>query len=226
VSGLLVEFSGAGVSFADERVLAGFTAEIRAGDSIAMLGPSGSGKTTLLKAIAGRQAVTEGTARLHFDADKPGQFGYVSQSNSLLPWLTVSENVAFPLKIMKDAANAPARVRAILREVGLEGHGRKYPREISGGMARRVVLARTLVYEPQFLLLDEPFAGLDAATRYRLIDLLLELRAKHGFTQICVEHHVEAAIKLATAFWVFGGPGRPVAILNTVDALRAELARS
>ena len=93
-------------------------------------------------------------------------------------------------------------------------------------MARRAVLARSLVYEPRFLLLDEPFGGLDGATRYRLIELLLELRKRHGFTQICVEHDVEAAVRLSDKFWVLDGPGSPIRRLDRADQLREILSRS
>ncbi|MBI3548939.1 MAG: ATP-binding cassette domain-containing protein [Elusimicrobia bacterium] len=210
----LVELSKVRVTFEDgrrshEHALSDVTLRFLEGDAVGVLGPSGCGKTTLLRVIAGQRAVSSGEARFHPDAAKPGQFGYMSQSNSLLPWLSLFENVRFPLSILGRSAGAGERVARILREVGLEGHERKYPEELSGGMARRAVLARTLIYEPSVLLLDEPFAGLDAATRDSLVDLLTRLRTAHGFSLICVEHDVQAAARLATKFLVFKGPGTP-----------------
>ncbi len=218
MSAPLVALKDAGVAFGVEPVLDLPAAEIREGDSVVILGPSGAGKTTLLKLLAGLQPATRGTVTYGFDAAKPGQFGYVSQSNSLLPWLSVYENVAFPLRILGSDRDGDSRIRSLLAEVGLEGHEGKLPRELSGGMARRVVLARTLVCEPKILLLDEPFGGLDAVTRYRLIDLLLALRRRHGFTQICIEHDIGAAVRLAQSFWILDGGGAPLRRLDIDDA--------
>lgn len=190
-------------------VLHALCLDVEEGEFLVLMGPSGSGKTTLLKVIAGQQPVSRGRVLCHFDAEKPGQFGYVSQANSLLPWLTLYENVRFPLAILRCHGDIHSRVENTLCEVGLQGHERKFPRELSGGMARRAVLARTLVFEPRILLLDEPFGGLDAATRHKLVRLLIQLRARHGFTQICVEHDVEAAVRLSEKFWVISGPGAP-----------------
>lgn len=231
-AGPLVEFVDACVSYpakggGQETVVRDLSAVLREGDAVAIIGPSGSGKTTLLRAIAGQQPVARGRLLHHFDLSRPGQCGYVSQSNSLLPWLDLRDNVAFPLSILGVAgADAGERVDGMLREVGLEGHARKLPREVSGGMARRAVLARALIYGPRLLLLDEPFGGLDAATRYRLVDLLLQLRERHGFTQVCVEHDVDAAARLSTRFWVLDGPGRPVKLLDSAGELSAALARA
>ena len=125
-SGILVELDAVRVAYGGgeagpERILTDLSADIRSGDAIAVLGPSGAGKTTLLKVIAGRQPVSAGRVRYHFDAERPGQFGYVSQSNSLLPWLSVYDNVGFPLT----RAQAPPRD---LRRDGAAGRLGPQPR--------------------------------------------------------------------------------------------------
>jgi ABC-type nitrate/sulfonate/bicarbonate transport system ATPase subunit len=216
---VLVELQSIHVSFrhpgaSHEHVLADISVRIDAGDAITILGPSGCGKTTLLKAIAGQQPLSSGRVLYYFDAEAPARFGYLSQANSLFPWLTVAENVGFPLTILHRHDQTAERVATMLREVGLDGHGKKYPRQLSGGMARRAVLARTLVYEPQIVLLDEPFGGLDAATRSKLVELMLQLRQKHGFTQVCVEHDIEAAARLSSKIWVMSGGGAPLKQLH------------
>ncbi len=235
----LIELDRVGVTLrqdggSDERVLVDLSAAVGAGESVVILGSSGAGKSTLLKVIAGQQPVSRGQVVYRFDARQPGQFGYVSQSNSLLPWLSVYENVRFPMRILRRDAGADARIKSLLREFGLEGHERKLPRELSGGMARRTVLARALVYEPRVLLLDEPFGGLDPVTRYRLVDLLAQMRRRHGFTLVCVEHDIGAAVRLAERFWVLNGRGAALERLEpgegetlsagrTADRLRAML---
>lgn len=224
MSKALVSLEGVRVAFGPESVLAELSVELAAGEAVAVLGPSGAGKSTLLKVVAGQQAVSAGRVRFGFDDAKPGAFGFVSQSNSLLPWLSVRENVAFPLTVVGGGKES-GRVDGLLEEVGLEDHGHKLPREISGGMARRAVLARALVCEPLILLLDEPFGGLDAALRYRLTDLLLQVREKHGFAQVLVEHDVEAAAKLSSRFWLLDAPGAPLRQLGDAAALRAALSR-
>jgi len=214
---LLLELKDVHVAYrgsSGQEVLAGITGQVHAGDSLAIVGPSGTGKTTLLRVLVGELPATRGAVDYHFDVREPGQFGYVSQSNSLLPWLTLHENVRFPLRVLKRQGDHAASVREVLGEVGLDRHEWKYPHELSGGMARRAVLARTLVCQPRFLLLDEPLGGLDAVTRNRMIDLLLALRTKHGFTQICVEHDLSAAARLADRFWVLPGPGAPAEAID------------
>jgi NitT/TauT family transport system ATP-binding protein len=154
--------------------------EVEAGSFVAILGPSGCGKTTLLRIVSGLLESTGGQVWLAGEspavARRRRAIGWLAQEDGLLPWRRVLDNVALPLRLAGDHSTAAAA--ELLRRVGLDGGGRQYPHELSGGMRQRVALARALVARPPFLLLDEPFAHLDELTRERLGDLLLELRAE------------------------------------------------
>jgi NitT/TauT family transport system ATP-binding protein len=154
--------------------------EVEAGSFVAILGPSGCGKTTLLRIVSGLLESTGGQVCLAGEspavARRRRAIGWLAQEDGLLPWRRVLDNVALPLWLAGEHSTAAAA--ELLRRVGLDGGGRQYPHELSGGMRQRVALARALVARPPFLLLDEPFAHLDELTRERLGDLLLDLRAE------------------------------------------------
>jgi NitT/TauT family transport system ATP-binding protein len=172
------------------------------GEFVCVVGPSGCGKTTLLKCLAGLLPPTSGEVLLKGERVRrpPPQMGFVFQdySNSLLPWLRVDKNVTFPLR---HKGVAPRRRAALaeemLRVVGLSEFARHYPWQLSGGMQQRVAIARALAYEPEILLMDEPFASVDAQTRGDLEDLLLEIWGRYGVTTVFVTHDIDESVYLA-----------------------------
>ncbi|GAA1400295.1 ABC transporter ATP-binding protein [Pseudonocardia kongjuensis] len=169
---------------------------------VTIVGPSGAGKTTLLKCVAGLLPQTGGTITLDGEPvdGPPEKMALVFQdySRSLYPWMTVEQNVAFPLRHRRLAADALADLVAdTLGSVGLAGAGPKYPWQLSGGMQQRVAIARALAYQPEILLMDEPFASVDAQTRADLEDLVLDLRARYGITVLLVTHDIDEAVYLS-----------------------------
>ena len=177
-----------------------FTVEQR--ELVCIVGPSGAGKTTLLKMIAGLLPPTSGA--VYLDGEKvsgpPEKMALVFQdySRSLYPWMTVEQNVAFPLKHRRlPKAEMSRLVTDTLQSVGLGGAGAKYPWQLSGGMQQRVAIARALAYQPEILLMDEPFASVDAQTRADLEDLVLALRARYGVTVVFVTHDIDESVYLS-----------------------------
>ena len=173
--------------FNDRPVLDGLDLDIAPGEFVALLGRSGSGKTTLLRAFAGLDEAVEGTIAL------PEARAVVFQEARLLPWKRVRENVSLGL----DGNDADDRARAALHEVGLDHRSDAWPLTLSGGEAQRAGLARAVVRNPDLLLLDEPFAALDALTRLRMQDLVAGLWRRHGCAVLLVTHDVDEAIRLA-----------------------------
>lgn len=174
-------------TFADRTVLDGVDLAIRNGEFVALLGASGSGKTTLMRAIAGLDRDAEGEIFV------PDRVAVVFQEPRLMPWKRVLANVT--LGVEDDDVHG--RAVAALADVGLTSHRRAWPVTLSGGEAQRVALARALVRAPQLLLLDEPFASLDALTRLKMRALLSELCAKHRPAVLFITHDVEEALVLA-----------------------------
>jgi NitT/TauT family transport system ATP-binding protein len=171
------------------------------GELACIVGPSGCGKTTLLRCVAGLLAPTAGTVRLGDDpvTAPPRAMALVFQdySRSLLPWMTVHGNVVLPLKARRvPRARRDELAREALAAVGLADHAHKYPWQMSGGMQQRAAIARALAYEPEILLLDEPFASVDAQTRADLEDLLLGVWARTGLTVLLVTHDIDEAVYL------------------------------
>jgi NitT/TauT family transport system ATP-binding protein len=172
------------------------------GELVCVVGPSGCGKTTLLRCLAGLIAPTSGEVLMDGEPVRrpPPQMGFVSQdySSSLLPWLKVDKNVTFPLRHKGVSARDRAALAAeTLWEVGLSDFARHYPWQLSGGMQQRVAIARALAYQPRILLMDEPFASVDAQTRGELEDLLLEVWTRYGMTTVFVTHDIDEAVYLA-----------------------------
>ncbi len=191
----VVRLRGLTRRFGDHVVLDRLDLDVAPGEFVAVLGRSGSGKTTLLRALAGLDDGAEGDLRT---GSSPA---VVFQDPRLLPWRRALENVALGL----NAADADAKARAALREVGLEGRERAWPRELSGGQRQRVSLARALVREPDLLLLDEPFSALDALTRVAAQRLVQSLWQAHGPAVLLVTHDVEESLLLADRILVIDG---------------------
>ncbi len=180
---------------------------VERGDFLVLLGPSGCGKSTLLRLIAGLDAPDAG--RLDWEGGRPGpgEVGFVFQDATLLPWASAEANVALPFRLRGAAGDG--RARAALAEVGLAGFEGARPRALSGGMRMRVSIARALAPRPRLLLMDEPFAALDEATRHGLQAQLRALVAEHGVTCVFVTHSLYEAAFLATRVAVMTArPGR------------------
>ncbi|MGW7545229.1 ABC transporter ATP-binding protein [Streptomyces sp. NPDC054770] len=173
--------------FGDRVVLDQLDLTIADEELVVLLGPSGCGKSTLLRLLAGLDRPDGGRVEV------PARRAIVFQADRLLPWQRVLRNVTLGLH----GPDADQRALDVLAEVGLAGREKAWPKELSGGEAQRVSLARALVSEPELVLLDEPFAALDAITRLRMHDLVRALRSKHHAAMLLVTHDVDEAIALA-----------------------------
>jgi sulfonate transport system ATP-binding protein len=225
-----VTLSAVGKRFGGAEVLHGVDLAVAPGEFVALLGASGCGKSTLLRLVAGLEAPTAGEVRLDGRpvAGVDPRCAVVFQEPRLLPWRTVAGNVALGARRGGGALSQ----EEILRRVGLSGHAKAWPHQLSGGMAQRAALARALAGAPGVLLLDEPFAALDALTRLRMQDLLIDACGDPAPTVLMVTHDVDEAIRLAHRVVVLGGrPAGVRAVYRTparddaaaVDALRTEI---
>lgn len=222
-----------GASSAQERrwILRDLNLSVQEGEFVTIMGSSGAGKSTLLNVIA--QTLQPAAGHIVFrgqavgGADMPlspgsgRQIGYVTQDDNLLPWRTVWDNVMFPLTLAgKPGAADIENARRLLEQVGLTQWIRHYPHQLSGGMRKRASLARTLVYNPPVVLMDEPFGALDAETRAQLQAELLALWASEKKTILFVTHDINEAIALGDRVVVLSGsPGR-IVLERQVDIAR------
>lgn len=184
---------------------------IEEGELVSIVGPSGAGKTTMLRILSGLLAPTSGTVRLQGNrvTGVPEGMAMVFQdySRSLLPWQSIRKNVLFPLTSrVGDRAARREIAQQSLEAVGLAGHEDKYPWQLSGGMQQRVAIARALAYRPRLMLMDEPFASVDAQTRSDLEDLVLRLRSEFGMTILFVTHDIDESVYLADRVLVLSRP--------------------
>jgi NitT/TauT family transport system ATP-binding protein len=190
--------------------LDGVTLEVNDGEFLCLLGPSGCGKSTLLNILAGFEAVTDGAGRHRV-------MFFQDAGSALFPWLTVEENVRFGLRVRKvPKPEWSSIVDKYLRMVDLDRHRDKFPSELSGGMRQRLQIARALAVEPRVLLMDEPFAALDALTRRRMHSVLLEIWQRTGKTIVFVTHDIAEAISLADRIGIMSVGPRSV-ITRVID---------
>ena len=207
-------------SYGEKQVLADVSFSAEEGEFVCIVGPSGTGKTTLLRTLSALGTANSGEVRVNGTAiiRPPAEVSVVFQdySRSLMPWMRVGKNIELPLRRYKlSPAERATRVTEALRDVGLEHAKDLYPWEMSGGMQQRAAIARSLAYRPQVLIMDEPFASVDAQTRADLEDLMLDIRARLGVTIVLVTHDIEEAVYLGDKVIVLSG--RPASVSATVD---------
>jgi NitT/TauT family transport system ATP-binding protein len=219
----LIRFRGVGKSFGSGasavEAVRGVDLDVAPGDFVTLVGPSGCGKSTLLNMTAGLFHPTVGTVDY---AGAPVnavnlRTGYMTQNDHLLPWRTVSANIQVPLEIRHTPrAEMREKVRQLIELVGLTGFEATYPAQLSGGMRKRVALARLLAYDPETLLLDEPFAALDAQLRLNMQIELLQLSRRLSKSVLFVTHDLDEAVALGDRCVVFSPrPGTVRAVLES-----------
>jgi NitT/TauT family transport system ATP-binding protein len=204
----------------EQLVAANISFDVKAGEIVSIVGPSGCGKTTLLKALAGLIRPTGGTIRFQGKVVQgvPDRLAIVFQEygRSLLPWTTVNGNIELPLRYQSIPSDERRRrVAESLQAVDLSGFGERYPWQLSGGMQQRVAIARALAYQPKLLLMDEPFASVDAQTRADLEDLVATLRDRFGITMVLVTHDIDESVYLSDRVIVLSRS--PSTVLAQVD---------
>ncbi|MEM9536001.1 MAG: ABC transporter ATP-binding protein [Cyanobacteria bacterium P01_E01_bin.45] len=191
----------------DKLILSEVDLSVRKGEFLTLLGPSGCGKSTILNLIAGFIRPISGTLEHNgqlVDGASASR-GVVFQGNALFDWMTVEQNIAFGFRFQRiAAAEKRERVRSMIELVGLAGSESKYPYQLSGGMRQRVAVARSMVIQPEILLMDEPFAAVDVQTREGLQEELLKLQERIGGTVLFVTHSIEEAVFLSDRVVVMG----------------------
>jgi NitT/TauT family transport system ATP-binding protein len=218
-----IEISGVSLRFdtADGPIeaLSNVNLKVARGEFVSFIGPSGCGKTTLLRAVADLETPTSGAIRVNGmspnDARASRAYGYVFQAPALYPWRSVARNIALPLEIMGFGKNErEVRVAKGLELVNLSGFGNKYPWQLSGGMQQRASIARALSFDPDLLLMDEPFGALDEIVRDMLNQQLLRLWDVTGKTVMFVTHSIPEAVFLSTHIVVMSPrPGRIIDVI-------------
>ncbi|TAK80611.1 MAG: ABC transporter ATP-binding protein [Betaproteobacteria bacterium] len=206
--------------------LDGINLEVSEGELVCLLGPSGCGKSTLLNILAGFDAASDGS--VHFQgapvrgAGKDRVMFFQDAGAALLPWLSAEENVRFALRVRKvPKPEWPAIIDKYLAMVDLAEHRRKFPAQLSGGMRQRLQIARALAVEPKVLLMDEPFAALDALTRRRMHGFLLDIWRRTGTTIVFVTHDIAEAVTLADRICLMSvGPGSRITEVIDVGLAR------
>ena len=201
------------------HALTSVTTTMESGEFISLVGPSGCGKSTMLRLVAGLITPTTGKLTVNGkEIEKPGpDRGMMFQKATLFPWLTVKDNIAFSLKMQGKLKGNEDKVENMIKVIGLEGFRDDYPGQLSGGMAQRVALVRSLINEPPILLLDEPLGALDAFTRMNMQDEILKIWQEKQQLAIMVTHDVDEAIYMGTRVLVMDAhPGRVIADI-TID---------
>ena len=217
-----LEISAVGLTYRTSsgpvEALRGISLDVREGEFVSVVGPSGCGKSSLLKLILGLERATRGSLAVDGReiAGPSRGVGAVFQAPVLLPWRTIEENVLLPADVMKlDRQRATKRARALLEMAGLGGFERKYPYELSGGMQHRASIVRALVHDPRLLIMDEPFAALDAITREQMATELQRIWMDSGKTVMFITHSISEAVFLSDRIAVMSArPGRIVAVFD------------
>ena len=193
---------------------------MESGEFVSLVGPSGCGKSTILRLVAGLIQPTTGKVTVNGEEvmEPSPDRGMVFQKPTLFPWLTVEKNIAFSLKMQGKLKGNEDRVERMLKTIGLESFRQDYPAQLSGGMAQRVALVRTLINEPEILTLDEPLGALDAFTRMNMQDEILDIWKERKQLALMVTHDVDEAIYMGTRVLVMdANPGRIIADIKIPD---------
>jgi sulfonate transport system ATP-binding protein len=222
----VLRVDGLTLAYGKTPVLERASLVVDAAKFVSLVGPSGAGKSTLLRAIMGLQTPAAGRIECSFAA---GEVGILFQDDALLPWRRALENVALGLRLKGiPRREAAAMAQAWLDRLGLKGLGGRFPRELSGGQRKRVALAQVLAREPKLLLMDEPFAALDAIVRARVSQDLIHLVESQGISVLLVTHDLEEALALSDSVYLLSrGPGAhitahyPVSLPRPRDIMRA-----
>jgi NitT/TauT family transport system ATP-binding protein len=213
----MLEIRNLSKSYGETQAIGDVDFTVAEREFVSVVGPSGCGKTTLLKCIAGLLEPTSGEVAL--EGDRVMALVFQEYSRSLMPWLSVRKNVALPLRDKPKAERATLVADAV-EAVGLSDHLDRYPWQLSGGMQQRVAIARALAYQPQILLMDEPFASVDAQTRADLEDLILEVRERYDVTVVFVTHDIDESVYLSDRIVVLGPSPTAVKEILPVDLPR------
>ncbi len=208
------------LSYGAEPVLEGASLAVQAGQFVSLVGPSGSGKSSLLRAVMGLQKTSDGT--IETTGLGANDIGILFQDDALLPWRTTIENVALGLRLRgRDAKQARAEAEEWLARLNLSGLDGRYPRELSGGQRKRVALAQVLALKPRLLLMDEPFASLDAIVRARVTQDVVDLVEQEGISVLLVTHDLEEAIALSDRVYLLSqGPRARISHCYTIPITR------
>lgn len=200
--------------------LTGVDLDVAAGEFVSLIGPSGCGKSTLLRLIADLDTPSAGDLAIFGKPARQARidqdYGIAFQQAGLLPWRTVAANIALPLELHRwSRARRDARVAELADLVGLSEFVGRYPDQLSGGMQQRVAIARAIAYRPEVLVMDEPFASVDAQTRFELEDLCLRIREQFGMTIVVVTHDIDEAVYLSDRVVVLGE--RPAKVTEIIE---------
>ena len=211
----MLRVRGLSVGYGGELVLAGVDLDVSVGQFVSLVGPSGSGKTSVLRAVTGLLKTRGGTVDLSLESM---EVGFLFQDDALLPWRTARQNVALGLRIRGSSPEAADEAAARwLALMGLDWFGARYPAQLSGGQRKRVAIAQVLALRPKLLLMDEPFAALDAIVRMRITGELLSWVENEHLTVLLVTHDLEEAITTSDVIYVLSqGPRASIKARYTV----------